>query len=458
MKIINKYILRELIPPFFLSVFILVFVLLTQFMVKHLDRFLGKGLSLSIIFKFILFHSASIISLAIPMAMLVATMMAFGRLSSDNEITGFKSTGVSYFSFLKPGLLFGIIAVMLMIPFNLWILPEMNHNLRKLSYQISKDRPDLDIKENMINSIYEKVIYVGDQLTATSYNDIVIFNKDSHKNRTTILANTGHITSLEDGIILDLNDGSIHEYISTNNNEYRKTYFNKYKILIPFEDINLNNNKVLIKQNREMNINLLLATIKNKKNEIKNLSDSNIKNKLKIDELIIEKQNLNSELPKIENELGEKNKKYKDKFVRLSQVKTLINNLENSIKKNNKIIPHFKSEINRYEVELHRKFSIPIACLIFILLGIPLGIVSKKGSFSISIAFSLGFFILYWSLLTVGEFLGDEGKINPAISMWLGNIILGFISMYLFYISSFGNIKFGEKIKSVKNLLTKPRI
>ena len=344
-----------------------------------------------------------------------------------------------------------------MVPFNLLILHEMNHNLRKLSYQISKDRPDLDIKENMINSIYDKTIYVGDQLTKTSYADIVIFNKNSHRNKKTILANSGHITSLEDGIILDLDNGSIHEYISTDNNEYRKTYFDKYKILIPFEEININNKKVLIKQDREMDINTLLLTINNKKNEIVKLSDNNIKNKFKIDELQFEKTNISSELKKIESEVGKENKEYKNKFIRLSQIKTLINNLENSIKKNNKIIPHFKSEVNHYKVELHKKFSIPIACIIFILLGIPLGIVSKEGSFSISIAISLGFFILYWSLLQVGEFLGDEGKINPAISMWLGNIFLGLISMYLFYISSIGDIKLKEKFQSIKNLLINTR-
>ena len=130
MKLLNRYLLKELTTPFFTTLFILIFVLLSQFILKNLDRFLGKGLSFGVILKFLLLNSAWIISLAIPMAMLVATMMAFGRLSSENEITGFKSTGVSYFSFLKPGLLFGIIAVMLMIPFNLWILPEMNHNLR----------------------------------------------------------------------------------------------------------------------------------------------------------------------------------------------------------------------------------------------------------------------------------------------------------------------------------------
>jgi len=198
------------------------FVLLTQFMIKHLDRFLGKGLSFITIFKFIFYQSASILSLAAPMAILIATMMAFGRLSSDNEITGFKSSGISHFHFLKPSLLFGIIVVTIMIPFNLWILPDMNHNIRKLSYQITKERPDIEIKENMINVIYEKIIYVGDRINNNSFMDVAIFNKDSIRNKTTILAESGNFNSLNDGLVLDLYNGSIHENIKSTNHEYRK--------------------------------------------------------------------------------------------------------------------------------------------------------------------------------------------------------------------------------------------
>ena len=231
-----------------MCLFIIVFVLLTQFMIKHLDRFIGKGLEFSIILKFIFYHSISIISLAAPMTILVATMMAFGRLSSDNEITGFKSTGISYFDFLKPSLVFGIIIVILMIPFNLWIQPEVVHSTRKLSYTISKNRPDIEIKENMLNNIYEKIIYVGNRISDNSFSDIIIFDKENKKYYSTILADNGNFNSLEDGLILDLKDGSIHENTSMDHEEYRKTYFSNYTILIPFEKINMDKNKVLIRQ------------------------------------------------------------------------------------------------------------------------------------------------------------------------------------------------------------------
>ena len=152
---------------------------------------------------------------------------------------------------------------------------------------------------------------------------------------------------------------------------------------------------------------------------------------------------------------GIDNPTYKSKSIDLNKVKTSINNFKNNIKKNNRIIPILKSEINKYSVEYHKKFAIPVACFIFILLGIPIGIISKKGNFSISIAVSLGFFILYWALLTVGEFLGDDGKLHPFLAVWLGNFLIGILSLYLFYVSSTENNFIKSGINVLRNSFNK---
>ena len=94
--------------PFLSSVFILVFVLLSNFILKHMDKFLGKGLSFLVVIKFLIYNSAWIISLAIPMAVLITVLMTFGRLSSDNEITAFKASGISYNKLIYPALMFGL--------------------------------------------------------------------------------------------------------------------------------------------------------------------------------------------------------------------------------------------------------------------------------------------------------------------------------------------------------------
>ena len=92
----------------------------------------------------------------------------------------------------------------------------------------------------------------------------------------------------------------------------------------------------------------------------------------------------------------------------------------------------YNRELNKYSVEIHKKFSVPFACIIFVLLGMPLGILSRKGNMSVSVSISLGVFIIYWCFLIMGEDLADKTILNPTIAMWSPNILLGFIAYYLF--------------------------
>ena len=268
MKILNRYLLKELITPFFTTFFILFFVLLSQFILKNLDRFLGKGLSIGVILKFLFLNSAWIISLAMPMAVLVTTLMTFGKLSSNNEITAFKASGITYNSLLKPCLFFGTVILIILIPYNLWLLPELNHDVRKLSFKISKNRPDIEFNENMLNTLSDKIIYLGDRINQNTFSDVVIFNNQFTNSHNTIIAEDGEFQSMYDGILLNLNNGSIHEN-STINDEYRKTFFNNYKIAIPFDELGYNDNQNIIKQEREMDISLLNEKVDYFKNKTK---------------------------------------------------------------------------------------------------------------------------------------------------------------------------------------------
>ncbi len=117
-------------------------------------------------------------------------------------------------------------------------------------------------------------------------------------------------------------------------------------------------------------------------------------------------------------------------------IKNQIDNLVSRKNKNIKLIKNYEQQINKYSVEIHKKFSIPIACFIFILLGTPLGIMAKNSNMSVSIAISILFFIIYWSFLIAGEDFADRGKFSPALSMWSPNIFLGIIAFYLYKLRS----------------------
>ena len=118
MSLLFRYILKEHLYPFFIALFILLFVLLTNFLLKAIDKFLGKGLSITVLIEYIILNLAWILALAVPMSVLIATLMAYGRMSSDNEITALRTCGISYLKILMPSLFFGILITFIMIWFN----------------------------------------------------------------------------------------------------------------------------------------------------------------------------------------------------------------------------------------------------------------------------------------------------------------------------------------------------
>ena len=424
MKVLNKYLLKELTAPFFTTFFVLIFVLLSQFILKNLDRFLGKGLSFSVIIKFLFLNSAWIISLAIPMAVLVTTLITFGKLSSNNEITAFKASGIAYNTLLKPCLVFSFTILLLLIPYNLWLLPEMNHEVRNLSYKISKNRPDIEFNENMLNTLSDKTIYLGDRINSNSFSNVIIFDNAYNNSLNTIMADAGEFISMKDGILLNLNQGSIHEN-STVNKEYRKTFFNNYKIAIPFDELGYNDANNLFRQEREMNIHLLME--KNdyfKKKKAKEKNDLVKNNKLLI--------SLNDSIKFL-------NKETKNILTK-NKLNKKINITKKKIEKNKRLIPIYAKETNKFAVEIHKKFSVPFACIIFVLLGMPLGILAKKSNMGVSVSISLVVFIIYWCFLILGEELADNTIINPIIAMWAPNIFLALLSYYLYSLISKENI------------------
>jgi lipopolysaccharide export system permease protein len=222
---------------------------------------------------------------------------------------------------------------------------------------------------------------------------------------------------MDDGILLDLNNGSIHEKFITSN-EYRRTFFDNYKIAIPFNQLGYNENQNLVKQEREMDISLLNEKVKYFKSKT-----NEEKIKLKTNTALLDSLNLTLASFKSKQSTGilDKNK-----------ILNKINILNKKIKRNKRLIPIYDREKSKYKVETHKKFSVPFACIIFVLLGMPLGVLAKKSNMGISVAISLGIFIIYWGFLILGEDFADKNIIRPFIAMWAPNIFLGLLSYYLY--------------------------
>ena len=442
MNTLNKYIIKEHITPFIMALLVLLFILLANFLLRSMDRFLGKGLDLSLILEYVFLNLAWILALAVPMAILVATLMAYGRLSSDNEISAMRSVSVSYFKLMAPAILFSFVIAGLMMYFNNQILPEMNHKARMLSSDISRKRPDLDFDVGyFIDAIPQYNFLLGSR-DGEVFSDITIFNSKEGRKQQTIIASSGTISAVDDGVVLHLVDGVIHEYIGNEKNEYRQIYFEKYQVMIPVDNMVMSRRDSKIRGDREMTYAMINAKIKSYEEKITN-THIRIRNrlinegeKLEIDSGIDSLTIINSiitqqTLSHYEVVIADSVKKVIGGT--LTRVKRRLKNLSRGIESDFSLINSYKNSINKYLVELHKKFSIPFASIIFILIGAPLGMMVKKGGFAVSMVFSLGFFIIYWAFLIGGEEFADRGLLSPALSMWLPNLVLGIFGLFICY-------------------------
>ena len=425
-----------------MALLVLLFILLANFLLRSMDRFLGKGLDFSLILEYVFLNLAWILALAVPMAILVATLMAFGRLSADNEISAMRSVSVSYFKLMMPAILFSCVIAGLMMYFNNQILPEMNHKARMLSSDISRKRPDLDFDVGyFIDAIPQYNFLLGSR-DGEVFSDITIFSSKGGRKQQTIIASSGTISTVDDGVVLHLVDGVIHEYIGNEKNEYRQIYYEKYQVMIPMDNMVMSRRDSKIRGDREMTYAMIKAKINSYEEKITN-THIRIRNrlineaeKLEIDSGIDSLTIINpiiaqQTLSHYEVVIADSLKKVKGGTI--ARVQRRLKNLSRGIESDFSLINSYKNSINKYLVELHKKFSIPFASIIFILIGAPLGMMARKGGFAVSMAFSLGFFIIYWAFLIGGEEFADRGLLSPALSMWLPNLVIGIFGLFICY-------------------------
>src|SRR4030067_1275554 len=229
MKILPLYILREHIGPFLFGLFIITFVLIMDFILEILNLIITRGLNAYTVLQMFSLNLAWMLALSIPMAVLVATLMAFGRMSADNEITALRATGVSLYKLVTPVILASIVVALGLVWFNNKVLPDANHKARLLLTQIYTKRPTLNIKENVfIDEIpgYHILIKKIDP-RSSKIGDILIYDQRDRTIPRTIFAKRGNLEFSADGntLIMELYDGEIHETDDKYPAQYRRGSF-----------------------------------------------------------------------------------------------------------------------------------------------------------------------------------------------------------------------------------------
>lgn len=451
MNLIDRYILKSLIGPFIFALGTVIFVFLFQFLTRSLDQFVGKGLSIWVIIQLISLNLAWMLTLAVPMAMLVASLMTFGSLSSNNEITIMKASGISLFRLMLPLILFSFVICYLMVRFNNDVLPEANHKARILLYDISKTKPTFILEPGKFADLQGVQILVKKTFpNSNNIEGIYIYDYSNPNFKNLLTAKNGDISFTNDfkKVVMNLTEGEIHQLnIRDAVNNYRKIDFQKHRLTFDAQGFGYqtSNENTFIRGDRELSAKAMNVIVDSLKVSQRNLSNNFIFTLLKDINRLRTINFIDTIFFRETGEAISSDKNDGSSKIRLNVppafdtlnnlIRTFVNR-SGSISNQKTLARDLEKQIDSYEVEIYKKYSIPFACIVFTLVGAPLGYRVRKGGFGIAAGLSLLFFLLYWACLMGGEKLADRTIVSPFMGMWIANIIIGCLGLYLMFRSS----------------------
>ena len=395
-----RYVLRAHIGPFLFSFVIITFILVMDIIFQIADLIIGKNLDLFTVLEVFVLNLAWIVAVSVPMSVLVATLMAFGRLSADNEVTAFKAGGVSFFQMVSPVLVSGILLGSCHLYFMDVILPEANYRARSLMNDIHRARPTLLFTAGIFMKDIPGYSILIDRVNPRNneISGITIYETGDTRYPRLMTAESGefHVNETGSRINLMLNDGELLQQ-DESTGRYFKEVFERQRFSIRTAPSGVRRSEAGTRGDRELNIEMMRD---------------------KIDEWQRELDEVAMHL-----EPGPVPADAKPDSVGAARAKA------------QRTISLRQRQKNSYVVEIHKKYAISAACLVFVLIGAPLGVRIRRSGMGVSVGVSLCFFLLYWACLLGGEELADRDLFDPVWAMWAANIVIGVPGAFLVWVT-----------------------
>ncbi len=416
MKKLQVYVLKEFFPPFILSLGLFTFVMLLDKLLDLLDMIVSKGVPMRIVGEIFLLLLPSMIAVVIPMGVLAGILIAVGRMSGDNEITAMKAGGASIYNIMFPLALTALLIAGVLVVFNNSVLPEANHIARNLLLDVGTMRPTAQIVPGMfVDEIenYRILVEEKDDLTGKLHGVVIHSSAPGSPDRT--------ITALEgtmepvgaNHLRLVLEDGQMHE--KDREGGYRYATFTTYILDIA-------RSEELVRHDRQSRGDREMSA-----EQMELFVDSlAVRRSLLTDSISAVALGFLTSVETGENpvNLGDSTRRVRNTMSWITSVSTDLILLEDQVE-------NLGNNISKYNVEIHKKFSIPFACIVFVFLGVPLGLSSKHSNKGIAISLSLVFILIYYFFLIGGEQLADRGRVPAWAAMWSPNILLGALGIFL---------------------------
>jgi len=386
-KILQRYALRQFVPPFFLAILVLTFVLLMDRLFLLADMLVRKGVAVANVSEVMVLSLPFVVQICAPLGTLIAGVISFGRMAQDNEIRVIRAAGIRIVRLFIPVAFACLLLLVAMVGFNGYIVPESQHRVRNLLTDVARKKPAMRVREGVFMDDFPGyMIYIGsmDERHSTVRN-VAIFETGASKGTPGfVTAPRGDISyTADDGyMVMTLFDGEMHELVDAET--YRRLLFKRHVINVAMDDELVRRDREY-RNDEEMMLPQLAATMKQ----------------------------LNKDVGDLKRKAAEAGKKAK-----LSEPDRLkYDELQSRAR--------YKGlEAVRYDVELQKRLSLAFSAFFFLLFGAPVGLLLRRGGVGTGFIIGLVFFAVYYVLLLAGENMAESGKLSPFVGMWLPNIIL----------------------------------
>ncbi|RIH64088.1 YjgP/YjgQ family permease [Mariniphaga sediminis] len=459
MRKLHWYIIKSFLGPFFMTFFIVVFVLLMQFLWKYVDDLVGKGLDIKVLGEMLFYASFGLLPYAFPLAMLLASIMTFGSFGENYELVAMKSSGISLYRIMKPLMFIAILVTFTAFYFANYILPHTNLRFTTLLWSVKQQRPELVLQEGVFtNEIDGYSIRIGRKNKKTNVlYDLLIYDHTRNKtNEIVTVADSGLLRITEDKkyMVLNLYNGVNY---SEGTEQSRRSKDQTY----PFQRDNFDEQVIRAKvrgfdfnrrdENIFRNTYRMLNTEQLRFMEDSlgadyhiRLRDFMVQIKLnypitrRIHNLTAPHDSLKREVDIQPDSLFSFDQYFdvQDKWVKAEITQAALEDARNNVQTLNMYddeLYNRKKHLNKYTMERHRKYTLSLAVLIFFFIGAPLGAIIRKGGLGMPVVVSILLFIAYYIVSMTGEKSAREDVWDMFAGMWFSSFIFLPVGIWLSY-------------------------
>jgi len=444
-KLLDKLIIKSFIGPFIMTFFIALFVLVMQFLWKYVDDMIGKGLEWYTIGELLIYTSASLVPMALPLAILLSSLMTLGDFGESYELVSCKSAGLSLQRIMMPLVICVIIISMGAFYFANNIIPIANLKFASLLFDIRQKKPAFNIREGVFyNAIDNYSIKVGKkEKDGKTLHNIMIYDHSRRRGNDKVLVAKSGIMKMSDDerfLILELHDGKQYEEMIDKNKKnkvfpYMRMNFSKYELKFDLTSFDMNRtDEALFKNNYQMlNISQLTSAIDT-------LTMKLNRRKGRINNNIGQYSHFNNDSAKSKitpRSIGFSETDFIQNFPHalrhklILKAKQNVRNVKGIASRASKEIEEKERFIKKHKIERHRKFTLSVACFVLFFIGAPLGAIIRVGGLGMPVVISVLFFVMYYVISITGEKFAKEGLILAYQGMWAPIFIIMPLGIYI---------------------------